>query len=209
MSRRRILSQEDRRLWDQVADQVTPLDRGAQRTGGADRKGSAGSDPRPEGSEPLAPPDPFVPVGSPRFRVGQASRGAQTGVILQPGLETRIADFGPQPNRRTALRERRGKVRPEARIDLHGMTQAQAHGALTRFILGAQADGLRLVLVITGKGKPRDEGGPLPVPVGILRHQVPHWLSLPPLRGIVLRLAPAHIRHGGDGALYVFLRRNR
>ena len=89
------------------------------------------------------------------------------------------------------------------------MTQAQAHPVLLRFITRAHADDLRMVLVITGKGKDRDEGGPLPVPVGVLRHQVPHWLSLAPLRQMVLRIAPAQRQHGGEGAYYVFLRRRR
>jgi DNA-nicking Smr family endonuclease len=75
----------------------------------------------------------------------------------------------------------RGKLHPEARIDLHGLTLAEAHPELIRFILNAQSQGLRLVLVITGKGKRRDDTGPIPQRVGALRHQVPHWLHLPPL----------------------------
>jgi DNA-nicking Smr family endonuclease len=84
-----------------------------------------------------------------------------------------------------------------------------AHSALTRFILSSQASGRRLVLVVTGKGKDRDDGGPIPTPRGKLRHQVPHWLELPPLAQAVLQVTPAHISHGGDGAYYVYLRRGR
>jgi len=85
----------------------------------------------------------------------------------------------------------------------------RAHPALTRFILTAQQDGKRLVLVVTGKGKQRDDGGPIPVRFGVLRHQVPHWLSTQPLSLAVLQVTQAHMRHGGGGAYYVYLRKTR
>lgn len=104
---------------------------------------------------------------------------------------------------------RRGRLTPEARLDLHGMTLDRAHGALNAFIRSASADGLRLVLVITGKGRP-EAGGELGLQrPGALRHGVPHWLSMPPLAAHVLQVAPAHARHGGGGAFYVYLRRRR
>jgi DNA-nicking Smr family endonuclease len=87
------------------------------------------------------------------------------------------------------------------------MTLADAHPALLDFVAGAHARGLRLVLVITGKGKARDEYGPIPTRTGVLRHQVPQWLSSGPLRPLVLQVAEAHQRHGGSGAFYVYLRR--
>lgn len=99
----------------------------------------------------------------------------------------------------------RGKMAPEARIDLHGMTLSEAHPELISFLLSAQTRGLRLVLVITGKGKAVTE--PVPRPVGALRHQVPHWLRLPPLGMIVQQVSDAHLKHGGAGAFYVWLRR--
>jgi DNA-nicking Smr family endonuclease len=101
----------------------------------------------------------------------------------------------------------RGKLQPEARIDLHGMTLAEAHPELIRFVLNAQSRGLRLVLVITGKGKSRDDHGPIPQRTGALRHQVPHWLHLPPLGPAVLQVSEAHLKHGGGGAYYVYLRK--
>jgi len=103
----------------------------------------------------------------------------------------------------------RGKLKPEGRLDLHGMTLAQAHPALTRFILDAYDRDKRLVLVITGKGKDRDEGGPIPIRRGVLRHQVPGWLHAPPLGAVVLDIREAHLRHGGQGAYYVYLKRKR
>jgi len=103
----------------------------------------------------------------------------------------------------------RGKLRPEGRLDLHGKTVPEAHPALVRFVQTAHAGGKRLVLVITGKGKDRDTGGPVPVRRGVLRHQVPRWLRTPPLSPLVLESCAAHRRHGGDGAIYVYLRRRR
>ena len=99
----------------------------------------------------------------------------------------------------------RGKLSPEARIDLHGLTLAEAHPELIRFVLNAHEAGLRLILVITGKGKQMWE--PIPRPTGALRHQVPHWLRLPPLGQAVLQVTEAHLKHGGTGAFYVYLRR--
>lgn len=112
-------------------------------------------------------------------------------------------------DRKAFGRMKRGKLVPEARIDLHGMTLDRAHPALTRFILSSQASGRRLVLVITGKGKPADQTGSIPVPHGILRRNVPMWLNMPPLAQAVLQVERAHISHGGEGALYVYLRRAR
>ncbi len=97
----------------------------------------------------------------------------------------------------------RGKEAIEARLDLHGLTQSEAHAALTRFLRSASARGVRLVLVITGKGRRSDGEG------GVLRRQVPHWLRLPEFRTFVIGFEDAHISHGGEGALYVRLRRAR
>ena len=128
---------------------------------------------------------------------------------LSPALPDRLAKAPLKMDRKTHGKLKRGKMAPEGKLDLHGLTMDQAHPRLVSFILKAQADGKRLVLVITGKGKHRDDGGPIPVRHGVLRHQVPHWLSVPPLAQAVLQVAEAHIKHGGGGAYYVYLRRNR
>ena len=104
---------------------------------------------------------------------------------------------------------KRGKSKPEARIDLHGMVVADAQAQLTRFILTAHSAGQRLVLVITGKGRRPSGDGPIPQRHGVLRHQVPQWLSTPPLSHAVLQVSEAHQRHGGSGAYYVYLARRR
>jgi DNA-nicking Smr family endonuclease len=89
------------------------------------------------------------------------------------------------------------------------MTLDRAHPILTGFVMNAHAQGKRLILVVTGKGKQRDEGGPIPVRHGVLRHQVPQWLQMQPMKYVVLQVAQAHVSHGGGGAYYVYLRRYR
>lgn len=93
-------------------------------------------------------------------------------------------------------------------IDLHGMTQAQAHHALNAFMWRAADDGARIVLVITGKGGPQDAFGHS-IERGVLRRNVPHWLKEAQLRPIVLSVEEAARPHGGSGALYVRLRRRQ
>ena len=143
------------------------------------------------------------------FHLGEAARqnGPQHDVL--PGIAEQIASAAVAMDRKSFQRLKRGKLSPEARLDLHGMTLDQAHGALTAFILRAHGAGKRLVLIVTGKGKDRDIGGPIPVRYGVLRHNVPHWLRLPPLTPLVLQVTEAHTRHGGGGAYYVYLRRQR
>jgi DNA-nicking Smr family endonuclease len=105
------------------------------------------------------------------------------------------------------LRQRvaRGREPIADRIDLHGMTQSRAHAALLRFLQQAQADEARIVLVVTGKGTVRTDGDR--AERGVLRRQVPLWLSLPEFRSLVVGFEDAYIGHGGQGALYVRLRR--
>jgi len=101
----------------------------------------------------------------------------------------------------------RGRDAIDARIDLHGMTQSEAHDALIRFVRRAQTNGARLVLVVTGKGSgtSRDAARER----GVLRRQVPLWLALPEFRPFIVGFDAAHVAHGGEGALYVRLRRIR
>lgn len=103
-------------------------------------------------------------------------------------------------DRRTLTRIKRGEVAIDVRLDLHGLTQEAAHRALARFIATSAADGARLALVITGKGR----GGE-----GVLRTAVPRWLAEPAMRSRILAVTPAAANHGGAGALYILLRRSR
>lgn len=105
-------------------------------------------------------------------------------------------------DRRTAEKLRRGRLGIGARLDLHGLTQGEAHRALARFLGRAQEDGARTVLVITGKGAKSGEAG-------VLREAVPRWLNEPALRRLVLSFTHAQQRDGGTGALYILLKRLR
>ena len=119
-----------------------------------------------------------------------------------------VAPRAPKPampplvplGRRERAKLSRGRQEIEARLDLHGMTQMRAHRALSGFVQRAHHDGLTFVLVITGKGKAGGESG-------VLRRQVPQWLGLPEFRAFVIGFEEAHIGHGGEGALYVRIRR--
>ena len=197
MARRpRQPSAEERALWSEVVRNDSPLKkRAAKRV----------ELPKPPKPKVEARPDP--PIAP--FTVGSRSQTAIPGNDLSPRLSDRFAGDQLRMDRKTHRRLMAGKVRPEARIDLHGMTTAHAHTALTSFILSARSRGLRTVLVITGKGRRDASDDPVPRPHGVLRHEVPRWLSLAPLSSAVLQIIPAHRRHGGEGAYYVHLARAR
>jgi len=111
----------------------------------------------------------------------------------------------------TAEKLRRGQLAPKARIDLHGMTETAAHRALLSFLARAQENGARLALVITGVGNPQGHEGAewMRSPHGVLKEMVPRWLMERDFAALTSGWAPAHRRHGGDGALYVYLRRKK
>ena len=104
---------------------------------------------------------------------------------------------------------KKGKLEPEDILDLHGMTLETAFPALSSFISRAHSTQKRLVLVITGKGKNTDPGYAVPQRNGVLRSQVPIWLKEPRLSSLILQIERAHHKHGGLGAFYIYLRRNR
>jgi DNA-nicking Smr family endonuclease len=195
MPRRRSLSPEEADLWRSVAMTARPLHPPATFR-------------PPEADHAQSPPQTLnhaKPRLSP-FVLGEKVRSPERR-DLAATLPELLGDAPLQMDARTHGKMTRGKLAPEARIDLHGLTLSEAHPELIRFILNAQSQGLRLVLVITGKGKRRDDTGPIPQRMGALRHQVPQWLRLPPLGPAVLQVAEAHLRHGGSGAYYVYLRR--
>lgn len=109
----------------------------------------------------------------------------------------------------TKQKLKRGQLQPGARIDLHGMTEAAAHRALLSFLAGAHARGVRLALVVTGVGNPKSEADAewMRAPHGVLKQMVPRWLNEKEFAALAVGTAPAHIRHGGEGALYVYLRK--
>jgi DNA-nicking Smr family endonuclease len=109
----------------------------------------------------------------------------------------------------TAEKLKRGLLAPGARIDLHGMTEAAAHATLLSFLAGARSRGVRLALVITGVGNPKHHDGAewMRSPHGVLKQMVPRWLNEKDFTALITGSGPAHRRHGGDGALYVYLRK--
>ncbi len=150
------------------------------------------------------------PVKSPSlgFRGLDGNSGAIQWAPKPDNTPAFPAGFGHMPiqmDHKTHKKLSRGKLKPEAKIDLHGMTIDQAHPALTSFIFRAHRDKKRLVLVVTGKGRTSDPYGRR----GVLKHQVPQWLALPPIATAVLHITQAHVKHGGSGALYVYLKRSR
>ncbi len=199
MSRkRRPLSPEDEALWDRVKGAANPM-HPVQRK--AEVPASLRATPDPKPSKPAE-------FRIPKFAIGTKQTTSKTH-DLQPALLDRLNHAPVQMDRKKHTKMKRGKLTPEARIDLHGMTLADAHPRLLNFILRAHSDGARLVLVITGKGKTKPNEGPIPMRPGVLRHQVPQWLAMAPLGGLVLQVTPAHQSHGGTGAYYVYLRRGR
>jgi DNA-nicking Smr family endonuclease len=114
-------------------------------------------------------------------------------------------------DQRKADRLRQGRLPIDARLDLHGMTQDAAHAALDRFLNSAAARGDRCVLIITGKGaaKRTDDNAIMPARGGVLRAAVPRWLGESTMRPFIVAVHPAALQHGGDGALYVLLKRKR
>src|SRR5215475_12932835 len=148
------------------------------------------------------------------LRDSDTAEDGETSERILEQIETHSAKTEPARNtlppalaplgRRMRTRVARGKEAIDGRLDLHGLTQSEAHAALLRFLRAASARGARLVLVITGKGA--REGGS---ERGVLKRQVPHWLVLPEFRTLVIGFDNAHITHGGEGALYVRVRRGK
>ena len=203
--RPRGLSKDDRAVWDQVARSVTPLE-AARPIAKEQDAPKPMSDPSPAKSADLPVPQP-APALLREFTIGGKATARPDRHRFAPKVEQDVASAPLAMDARKHKRMVRGKEAPEARIDLHGMTLSQAQPALVDFLLTAHARGLRLVLVITGKGRKADSDGPIPVPQGVLRNQVPRWLTQAPLRAMVLQVRGAHQSHGGGGAYYVYLKR--
>ncbi len=158
-----------------------------------------GVDPLPgqDGAAPAEPDATPPPAAAPKRRGAPPPmpRSAPAMPELRSG---RAVDL----DARTMERLRRGRMRPEARLDLHGMTQDEAQKAVGGFIAASRDAGRRCVIVITGRGRAKLSGG-------VLREQAPRWLNLQPTRGDILGFAEAQPKDGGAGALYVLLRKNR
>ena len=182
MVKRRYSHDSDAELWARVVKSAKPL-------------GKRKATPLPEHPKP----SPERPVKETPSRPARPKLPPKAAAVVR----------GEALDRETARKLERGRLGVEARLDLHGMRQRDAHVALRRFLKSAQGKGYRHVLVITGKGgEPNarrsfyeeDERG-------VLRQAVPHWLAAPDLASVVVSYSEAPRRLGGEGALYVRLRR--
>ena len=171
---------EDAALWQKAMADVKPLRRRRPRK----RRAGSAEPPQAAPSNAATTTRPAAPVQPPPAK-------PPAGPRAQPGTGI---------DRATLARLKRGDIPISGRLDLHGMTQADAHAALDGFIGRAASAGKRLLLVITGKGSDGD---------GVLRRMLPRWINSGPHAARVLRIEPAHARHGGGGAWYVYLRRDR
>jgi DNA-nicking Smr family endonuclease len=176
--RHRRLSEDERRLWTGITRSIAPLKR------------------------KRIVPHPVESPAAPHQLAPPPRRRAEPPAV-RPAMPKPAPALVPL-DRRLKQRLARGTEPIAARIDLHGKTQSQAYAALAGFLRRLQAEDARWVLVITGKGTGARE---LAGERGVLKRQVPEWLRLPELRRYVLAVEPAHRAHGGEGALYVRLRR--
>lgn len=177
----RRLSDDEYTLWTGITRSIRPL-----------RRAPPAAKPSSEEPSPESIPNRHSTAGA------SDAKRSRSVVHQAPPL----APLG----RRTRQKLARGTEAIDRRIDLHGLTQAEALGVLKRFLRDAQSEGARFVLVITGKGR-GGAGGEWES--GVLRRQVPRWLKLKEFRDYVIGIEPAHFRHGGEGAIYVRLRRLR
>ena len=177
-NRRRVLTQDERVLWTVVTQSIAPL--------------RARTPDQPDDDSAAA-----KPAAKPARAAKRAMKATPAAAPSPKQPAPPLAPLGRRMRRSVA----RGKQAIDGRLDLHGLTQSEAHSALLHFLRNAIARDARLVLVITGKGR---GGEP-----GVLRRNVPQWLGLPEFRSLVIGFEDAHVAHGGEGALYVRLRRAR
>jgi len=196
------------RLWKKIAEGVKPLKETKHK-----RHAKPGASPREDDAA----------VGK---RAGDAA--TMPAIVPRPLPPKREPSSpGPPPlgpghlaglDRRSGEKLRKGQMPVEAKLDLHGMTQERAHASVVRFIEAQHAAGARCVLIVTGKGgRAADPFQPKAVPGrftfsagrGVLKEALPRWLNEPRLRPHVIAVQPASRAHGGEGAVYVLLKRKR
>lgn len=200
--RRRHLDVDEAEVWDHAARSIEPLKRRKSRV--------------------HATADPDEAAQLPRPKSGASSQDAHGKTTVHKSPKVEPAPAAPRAkatpplsefDRKKVKRLRAGRIEIDGRIDLHGLRQDEAHGDLRAFLHRAQARGWRWVLVITGKGNPEERNRSEPFDMssrsnrGVLKRNVPRWLEEPDLRVLVISFTTAAIAHGGEGALYVHLRK--
>lgn len=213
------LSAADRDLWDHVARNIEPLK--SDRYSGKEKatRMVPQKTAKAENATNMVAKEPPPGASTPRRLSAEEmaramsewpnAKPSRQPVEIEPSLRQNV----PGLDKRSAERLRKGKMEIDGRLDLHGLTRAEAHRRLRSFITAAQIQGKRCVLVITGKGSSRQktDDAPFMAPekTGILREAVPKWLMAADLRHLVIDIRHAQPKHGGSGALYVLLRRSR
>lgn len=194
----RVLSDEERQIWDHVASRIQPL---------------KSSHRRPKSSYPAEDKHPFPENPPADIPAAPKKQKKQTRIMPFSALPVPQKEK-PVPSlssveRKTLRALKKGQRNVEAKLDLHGLYQEEAFYALKAFLHRSSAHGKTIVLVVTGKGKQADtDFSPAFDGRGILRRMLPHWLASPELRQLVLGYEEASIRHGGSGAYYVRLRKS-
>jgi len=178
---------EDEELWTRVMSSIEPLQNKHKNIANI----PSGDNPKPTVAEDVKKTRSYTSV----------PREDAQSPVRPPSLPELSHNHHPGLDKSSSKKLKKGNLAIEGRMDLHGMTQAQAHRALDSFIAGSQAAGKRCVLVITGKGLAPDGS------TGVLRREVPRWLNESPNRTRVLAFSHATPRDGGEGALYIMLKR--
>jgi DNA-nicking Smr family endonuclease len=200
---RRHLNDDEAADWDYTVKTIEPLKRAKSRV-------RAGHEQTTDDA-PARRAEETIQAASSRTQTPPGTAGKSKPSALPPKKPVPpISEF----DRNNAKKLRSGRVEIEARLDLHGMRQDEAHRALRTFLMRSQRRGLRWVLVITGKGgtggrSSVEDDDVIPVrDRGVLKRNVPRWLAEPDLRSLVVSFTEAAAPHGGEGALYVHLRKN-
>lgn len=209
------LTEEDKSLWQRVASSVDRLQQAKPRVP------EVGSDEDPEPMETQSRAADRRHLHPGKAHQQSVESGARAPAAAAPisrvtGRASPVEAPPPQPvvHRRHVRRIASGIIEIEARLDLHGLTQNVAHARLIAFLQSAAQRGLKTVLVITGKGARRERASSFARPIedhgiGVLRRSVPRWLAEAPLKALVISYQQAAVKHGGEGALYIVLRRHR
>ena len=184
----RKLSLEDRALWKKITEGTKPLGKAMM------------------GSKKYQAVD-LATSQKDAFAIVQKKKYSSFSQVSNASLKQRNPEL--LMDQKAFLKMTRGRMEPTAKIDLHGYTTTSAFPALSEFIQRNYNYGYRLVLVITGKGNGKNRLPDETLETGVLKNQVPRWLSSPVFRNMILQVHQAHTKHGGSGALYVYLRRKK
>jgi len=200
-------------LWRRIAEGITPLAKTKHRRNARPLAAPSES----EATKPSAGGSAVHKRQADREEHHAPAQAKGRGPALPPSPPALVPGKFAGIDRNSSEKFRKGKMAVDAKLDLHGMTQNQAHSAVTRFVAGQQAAGARCVLIVTGKGKAGDPFAPKSAPQrftmsasrGVLKDALPRWLNEPSLRPYILAISPAGRGHGREGAMYVLLKRRR